>query len=147
MAPQRTLVLIKPPISTDPDNQRMIEILDWYTDAGLRIVRIKTIDLNCDLFDQLYGEHRKKPFFPVMQKAYLGGDFIALILEGEGAVEQVRAINGATDPRKAEGGTIRKAFGNSVARADGFITPENAVQGSNSLRSAKREIRILFPKH
>jgi nucleoside-diphosphate kinase len=87
-------------------------------------------------WQEFYAEHASKPFFDGLIEAMTSGISIALVLEGENAVATVRRLNGATKPSKAAPGTIRKLYGTAG--------PRNAVHGSDSAESARREIRFFF---
>jgi len=95
----------------------------------------RTID--AELADQHYAEHVEKAFYPPLRDFVTSGPLVAAVLEGDEAIEVVRAINGATDGRKAAPGTIRGDLSLS--------NRENLVHGSDSEESAAREIKIWFP--
>ena len=90
-----------------------------------------------ELADQLYAEHVERPFYPPLRLFVTSGPSVAMVVEGDEAIDVVRTINGATDGRKAAAGTIRGDFALS--------NRENLVHGSDSLESAKREIALWFP--
>ena len=90
-----------------------------------------------ELADQLYAEHVERPFYPPLRLFVTSGPSVAMVIEGDEAIDVVRTINGATDGRKAAPGTIRGDFALS--------NRENLVHGSDSLESAKREIALWFP--
>jgi nucleoside-diphosphate kinase len=90
-----------------------------------------------ELADQLYAEHVERPFYPPLRLFVTSGPSVAMIVEGDEAVDVVRTINGATDGRKAAPGTIRGDLALS--------NRENLVHGSDSLESAEREIALWFP--
>jgi nucleoside-diphosphate kinase len=90
-----------------------------------------------ELADQLYVEHVERPFYPPLRLFVTSGPSVAMIVEGDEAIDVVRTINGATDGRKAAPGTIRGDFALS--------NRENLVHGSDSLESAEREIALWFP--
>jgi len=130
---ERTLVLIKPD-ATRRDNV-WLDIIDMYRAAGLRIAQARLIPcMSEDMVRHHYHEHLDKPFFPEMLEYMMSGPVVALILEGEDAVQRVRRLNGAT--RNAEPGTIRARFSEG-----GFV---NSVHGSDSPDSAEREIQMFF---
>ncbi|MDU7885984.1 MAG: nucleoside-diphosphate kinase, partial [Clostridium perfringens] len=85
-----------------------------------------------------YEEHRDKQFFNSLIKYITRSPLVALILEGEDAIKKIRALNGATNPEKAEFGTIRRRFALSGT--------ENSVHSSDSIESAEKEIKLWFPK-
>jgi nucleoside-diphosphate kinase len=96
---------------------------------------LRTID--AELADQHYAEHVEKAFYPPLRDFVTSGPLVALVLEGDEAIEVIRALNGATDGRKAAPGTIRGDLSLS--------NRENLVHGSDSPESADREIKIWFP--
>jgi nucleoside-diphosphate kinase len=131
---ERTLVLIKP----DAVRRGLIgEILGRYERKGLTVVAMDQRRVAAELSDAHYAEHLEKGFYPSLRKFITGGPVIAMVLEGDSAVDVVRAINGATDGRKAEPGSIRGDLSLS--------TSENLVHGSDSTDSAAREIGLWFP--
>jgi nucleoside-diphosphate kinase len=130
----RTLVLNKP----DAVRRGLIgEILSRYERKGLAILAMDQRQVDPALSDAHYAEHIEKPFYPALREFITGGGVIALVLGGDSAVDVVRAINGATDGRKAAPGSIRGDLALS--------TSENLVHGSDSGQSAVREIALWFP--
>ena len=93
--------------------------------------------IDAELADRHYAEHVEKDFYPPLRAFVLSGPLVAMVLEGDEAVEVVRALNGATDGRTAAPGTIRGDLSLS--------NRENLVHGSDSSESAEREIAIWFP--
>ena len=133
-AGQRTLVLLKP----DTVRRGLVgAVLQRFEDRGLRIIRLEMRTIDGDTADKHYAEHVERDFYPPLRDFVTSGPLVAAILEGEEAVEVVRAINGATDGRKAAPGTIRGDLSLS--------NRENLVHGSDSWESAEREIGIWFP--
>jgi nucleoside-diphosphate kinase len=131
---QRTLVLLKP----DAVRRALVgDIIGRFEAKGLSIVAMELRTIDAGLADQHYAEHVAKDFYPPLRDFVTSGPLVAVVLEGDDAVEVVRAINGATDGRKAAPGTIRGDFSLS--------NRENLVHGSDSLESAAREIAIWFP--
>ncbi|WP_395694493.1 nucleoside-diphosphate kinase [Nocardioides sp.] len=131
---QRTLVLLKP----DAVRRGLVgQLLSRYEAKGLRIVAMEQRTADAATADRHYAEHVEKEFYPPLREFVTGGPLVALVLEGDAAVEVVRAINGATDGRKAAPGSIRGDFSLS--------NRENLVHGSDSEESAAREIAIWFP--
>ncbi|MFI7062785.1 nucleoside-diphosphate kinase [Kribbella sp. NPDC050124] len=131
---QRTLVLLKP----DTVRRGLVgEVLGRFEAKGLRIVAMDLRTIDGDLADQHYAEHVERDFYPPLRAFVTSGPLVALVLEGDEAVEVVRALNGATDGRKAAPGTIRGDLSLS--------NRENLVHGSDSEESAAREIKIWFP--
>ncbi|TDW75109.1 nucleoside-diphosphate kinase [Kribbella pratensis] len=131
---QRTLVLLKP----DTVRRGLIgEVLGRFEAKGLRIVAMELRTIDAELADQHYAEHVEKAFYPPLRDFVTSGPLVAMVLEGDEAIEVIRALNGATDGRKAAPGTIRGDFSLS--------NRENLVHGSDSEESASREIKIWFP--
>lgn len=131
---QRSLVLIKP----DAVRRGLAgAIINRFESKGLTIVTMELRQITSDIADELYAEHLERPFYPPLRLFITSGPSVAMIVEGDEAVDVVRTLNGATDARQAEPGTIRGDFGLS--------NRENLVHGSDSLESAKREIAIFFP--
>ena len=131
---QRTLVLLKP----DAVRRGLVgEVLGRFEAKGLSIVAMEHRTIDAAQADRHYAEHVDKAFYPPLRDFVTSGPLVALVLEGEEAVEVVRAANGATDGRAAAPGTIRGDLSLS--------NRENLVHGSDSPDSAVREIRIWFP--
>ncbi|MEP6815523.1 MAG: nucleoside-diphosphate kinase [Marmoricola sp.] len=131
---QRTVVLLKP----DAVRRGLVgELLGRFEAKGLTIVAMEHRTIDSAQADAHYAEHVEKDFYPTLRAFVTSGPLVALLLEGDEAVEVVRAINGATDGRKAAPGTIRGDLSLS--------NRENLVHGSDSPESATREIRIWFP--
>jgi nucleoside-diphosphate kinase len=131
---QRSFVLIKP----DAVRRGLAgAIISRFESKGLSIVAMELRQMTGELADQLYAEHVERPFYPPLRLFVTSGPSVAMIVEGDEAVDVVRTINGATDGRKAAPGTIRGYFALS--------NRENLVHGSDSLESAEREIALWFP--
>jgi len=131
---QRTLVLLKP----DTVRRGLVgDILSRFEAKGLTILALELRTIDAAKADEHYAEHVDKAFYPPLRDFVTSGPLLAAILEGDEAVEVVRAINGATDGRKAAPGTIRGDLSLS--------NRENLVHGSDSSESAEREIAIWFP--
>jgi nucleoside-diphosphate kinase len=131
---QRSFVLIKP----DAVRRGLAgAIISRFESKGLSIVAMELRQMTGELADQLYAEHVERPFYPPLRLFVTSGPSVAMIVEGDEAVDVVRTTNGATDGRKAAPGTIRGDFALS--------NRENLVHGSDSLESAEREIALWFP--
>ena len=134
-AVQRTFVLLKP----DAVRRGLVgTVLDRFERRGLTIAAMQLRTVDGELADRHYAEHVERDFYPPLRAFVTSGPVVALILEGDQAVEVVRGINGATDGRKAAPGTIRGDLSLS--------NRENLVHGSDSPESAEREIAIWFPE-
>ena len=111
-------------------------ILDMILKAGFRIVALKQLTLSQEKAGEFYAVHKERPFYGELVSFMSSGPIIAAILEKENAVADFRKLIGATDPAKAEEGTIRKKYAASVG--------ENAVHGSDSDENAKIEGDFFF---
>jgi nucleoside-diphosphate kinase len=135
MAIERTLSIIKPDAMK---KNVMGKILAMFEEKGLKIVAGKIMTLSYDDAALFYDIHKARPFFGELVDFMTSGPVFVSVLEGEGAVALNRQIMGATDPSKAEPGTIRAFFGGSIG--------ENAVHGSDELANAQKEIAQFFPE-
>jgi nucleoside-diphosphate kinase len=132
---ERTLVLIKP----DGVRRGLVgEILARFERKGLTIDAMERRTLDVAAADEHYAEHVSKAWYPPLRDFVTSGPLVALVLSGVEAIEVVRALNGATDGRKAAPGTIRGDFSLS--------NRENLVHASDSPESAAREIKHFFPE-
>ena len=135
---QRTLVIVKP----DGVKQGVAgEIIRRYKDAGLKVVAKKELTADDDLLSEHYSAHTGKPFFEPLKEFMMSGPVVALVLEGEDAVLHVRKITGATDPSKAEIGTVRADFGtDSQEQADKENRAiQNLVHASGNPEEAEKD--------
>ena len=131
----RTLILVKP----DAFARGLTgEIIARFERKGLRIVALKRMQLERELAERHYAEHRDKPFFGDLVDFITGGPLLAMVLEGYEAVKAARQVIGATNPLEAAPGSIRGAFALEVQT--------NLVHGSDSADSASREIGLFFPE-
>ncbi len=135
MADTQTLAIIKPDAVA---NELTGPILEKINNAGFRIAAIKLIKLDEIQARKFYAVHREMPFYDNLVKFMISGPVVVAILEKENAVEDFRKLIGATDPEKAEKGTIRKLYASSVER--------NAVHGSDSPENAKIECDFFFSR-
>jgi nucleoside-diphosphate kinase len=132
---ERTLILVKP----DGVKRTIIgEVISRIERKGLRIVALELRTIDTDAAHAHYAEHAEKPFFGELVEFITSGPLVAIVAEGDRAVEAFRALAGATDPVKALPGTIRGDFALQVS--------QNIVHGSDSPESAEREIKIFFPE-
>ncbi len=131
---ERTLILVKP----DGVRRGLVgEVLARVERKGLRIVALELRVLDRETAETHYAEHREKPFFTDLVDFITGGPLVAVVAQGERAIEAFRGLAGATDPVKAAPGTIRGDFALAVQN--------NIVHGSDSAASAEREIGLFFP--
>lgn len=133
MSVERTLSIIKP----DAVGKNIIgKIYSRFEDQGLQIVAAKMIQLSREQAEGFYGVHRERPFFRDLVDFMISGPVMVQVLEGENAIAKNREIMGATDPKKADPGTIRADFAETV--------DENAVHGSDAPETAAAEITFFF---
>lgn len=131
---ERTLVLIKP----DGVRRGLVgEVIARIEAKGLAVVALELRTLDRKSAETHYDEHRGKPFFEGLVEFITSAPLVALVAEGERAIEAFRGVAGATDPVKATPGTVRGDFALAVG--------ENIVHGSDSPDSAAREIGLFFP--
>ena len=131
---ERTLILAKP----DAYASRLAgEILARFERKGLSIVALEQRTLTKTTAKQHYAEHAERPFFGELVDFITSGPLVALVLDGTDAVKAARQLIGATNPLEAATGSIRGDFATSVG--------ENMVHGSDSDKSATREIKLFFP--
>ena len=134
MALERTLSIIKP----DAVKKNVIgKILARFEAAGLRIVAARMMHLSREQAEGFYAVHRQRPFFRDLVQFMTSGPVLIQVLEGENAIARNRELMGATDPKKAERGTIRADFADSI--------DANAVHGSDSPDTARMEVAYFFP--
>ncbi|PIQ10286.1 MAG: nucleoside-diphosphate kinase [Hydrogenophilales bacterium CG_4_9_14_3_um_filter_59_35] len=134
MAVERTLSIIKP----DAVAKNVIgKIYSRFETNGLKIVASRMIHLSRSEAEGFYAVHRERPFFKDLVEFMMSGPVMVQALEGENAVAKNRELMGATDPKKADKGTIRADFAESI--------DANAVHGSDSLENAGIEIAYFFP--
>lgn len=133
MAIERTFSIIKP----DAVAKNVIgPITAKFEAAGLRIVASKMVRLTEAQAQAFYAVHKERPFYAGLVKFMTEGPVIVQVLEGEGAIAKNREVMGATNPEKANAGTIRKEFAGDIER--------NAVHGSDAPETAKEEIAFFF---
>ena len=134
MAAERTLSIIKP----DAVAKNVIgEIYTRFEKAGLRIIAARMMQLSRAEAEGFYAVHKERPFFKDLVDFMTSGPVIVQVLEGDNAMQKNRDLMGATDPKKAEKGTIRADFAQSI--------DANAVHGSDSAENAAVEIAYFFP--
>ena len=133
MPTETTLVLLKP----DAVRRRLVaELIGRFERRGFRIRGLKQLVLERSVAEEHYAEHSERPFFGELVDFITSGPIVALALQGEQAIELVRGMMGATDPKKSAPGTIR----GDLAIALG----ENVIHGSDSPESAERELGLFF---
>ena len=133
MALERTLSIVKP----DGVQKNLIgEVYRRFEQAGLKIIGVRMLQLTQAQAEGFYAVHRERPFFKDLVRYMSSGPVVVQVLEGENAVARNRELMGATDPKKADKGTIRADFASSIE--------ENVVHGSDSVENAKAEIAYFF---
>jgi nucleoside-diphosphate kinase len=130
---ERTLSIIKPDAYAAGRIGATIELLEK---GGLRVRAARTLRLTPDQARGFYAVHAQRPFFESLVEFMTSGTVMVMILEGEDAIQRNRQIMGATDPAKADAGTIRALYGTNVQN--------NAVHGSDGPDTAREEIRFFF---
>ena len=133
MVTERTFSIIKP----DAVGRNLIgDIFHRFENAGLRIIAAKMLHLTREQAEGFYAEHKGKPFFDPLIKFMTSGPIMIQVLEGDDAIRRHREVIAATDPKKAQAGTIRADYATSV--------DQNAVHGSDCVASSDREIAYFF---
>ena len=131
---ERTLCIVKPDAV---EKSKAGAILAHLEKEGFRILAIRRTLLSRDVAEGFYAVHKARPFFGELVQFMTRSPVVIAVLEKEDAVAAYRKVMGATDPAKAEAGTIRKLYGSNVG--------ENATHGSDSAENAKSEIAYFFP--
>jgi nucleoside-diphosphate kinase len=130
---ERTLILVKP----DAFARNLTgEIIARFERKGLRLIAMQLMQLTRELAERHYAEHDGKPFFVELVEFITSGPLVAMVLEGESAINAARQLIGATDPLAASPGSIRGDYAIAVG--------QNMVHGSDSPESAAREVALFF---
>ena len=133
MGKERTFVMIKP----DAVQRGLVgEIISRLERKGIKLVAVKLVSVGRELAEKHYGVHRGKSFFEPTVKYITSSPVVAMVLEGNNAIEMVRSMMGKTDPQQAATGTIRGDYGQFIGR--------NIVHGSDSKETAEFEINLWF---
>lgn len=135
MAMEKTFSIIKP---NAMKKNAIGDIVSMFEANGLKIAAAKITVLSKSKCEEFYAEHKARPFFGELVSFMTSGPVMLMCLAGENAVAKNREIMGATDPKKANPGTVRAKFGDNMG--------ENAVHGSDSPTSAERELSLFFEK-
>ena len=133
MSIEQTLSIIKPDATSRNITGQVNSIIDK---SGLKIIGQKRIKLTKETAGKFYEVHKERPFFQDLVSFMVSGPVIVQVLQGENAVALYRKVMGATNPKEAEVGTIRKEFALSIEA--------NSVHGSDSIENAKKEISFFF---
>ena len=136
MAIERTFSILKPDATRRNITGKVLAVLE---EAGLRVVAQRRIRMTREQAEAFYGVHRERPFFAGLVEFMTSGPVVVQVLEGENAVALNRTVMGATDPKKAELGTVRALFAENIEA--------NTVHGSDSAENAATEIAFFFPAH
>tara|TARA_Y100000590_G_scaffold466238_1_gene640954 strand:- start:117 stop:521 length:405 start_codon:yes stop_codon:yes gene_type:complete len=132
---EQTLSIIKPDaVERNLDDKIKI----FFKNNNLNILKSKKVKISKEEAEEFYKVHQTKPFYNDLCNYLSSGAIIVMILEGENAISRNRELMGATDPTKAEEGTLRKMYGISIDK--------NSVHGSDSAENAKKEIKFFFDK-
>lgn len=130
---EKSLVLIKP----DAVKKNIIgNIIRIYESNGLKVINLKMEKITREFASEHYKEHKGKKFYGKLLEFITSGPLVAMILEGENAIEKIREVNGSTNPEEAKEGTIRYIYAEN--------NRENCVHASDSIDSANREIKLWF---
>ena len=130
---EKTLTIIKPDaVERNLDNK----IISFFLEKNLKISKKKKIKISKEEASEFYKVHQTKPFYDSLCEYLSSGPIVVMILEGENVISKNRQLMGATDPLKAEEGTLRKIYGISIDK--------NSVHGSDSIENAKTEIDFFF---
>ena len=130
---ERTFSIIKPDAVRDGHIGNIISVFEG---SGLKLAAAKLLRIGQEQADELYRQHKERPFFAELIEFISSGPIVALVLEGDKAIERNRELMGATNPAEAAPGTIRQLYAKSIGA--------NAVHGSDSPEAAAREIAIFF---
>ena len=130
---EQTLSIIKPDAM-----ERNLEdkIKNYFEKSNIKILKTKKVKISKGEASEFYKVHQTKPFYDDLCNYLSSGPIVVMILEGENVISKNRQLMGATDPKKAEEGTLRKMYGLSIDK--------NSVHGSDSIKNAKNEINFFF---
>jgi len=132
---ETTLAIVKP----DGFGKRLVgKIIQMYEDAGLDLVAMRRLELTREKAEGFYAVHKERPFFPELIEFMTSGPAVVMAWRGEGAIDKVREINGATNPADAAEGTIRALWGDNIQN--------NIVHGSDAPETAEFEVGYFFPE-
>ncbi|HXX35713.1 MAG TPA: nucleoside-diphosphate kinase [Thermodesulfobacteriota bacterium] len=130
---ERTLSIVKP----DGTQKHLIgEVIKRFENSGLKVIGLKMISMNKKEAEGFYAVHRGKPFFESLTTFMSSGPSVVMVLQGEGAISKTRELMGATDPKQAKEGTLRRQFATNIEK--------NVVHGSDAPETAAFEIKYFF---
>lgn len=128
------MIVLKP----DSVERNLIgEILSRFEKSNFKIVKLQKMNYTKEMAEEFYSAHKEKPFFGELTSYITSGPVVAAVLEGENVISKTREINGATDPKKAEKGSIRGDFGIDITK--------NTIHASDSQQSFEKEVKVVFP--
>ena len=130
---EQTLSIIKPD-AVERNLDEKIKV--FFQENNLKILKSKKVKISKEEACEFYKVHQTKPFYDELCSYLSSGPIVVMILEGENAITKNRELMGATDPKKADEGTLRKMYGISIDK--------NSVHGSDSIDNAKKEIKFFF---
>jgi len=133
MAIERTFAMIKPDAYKDGNMGRIIAMIE---ENGFKIIHARLMKFTQKSAEEFYYQHKGQPYFERLINFTISDKVMVMVLEKENAIQDLRKLMGDTDPSRAKDGTIRKIFGKGL--------PNNAIHGSDSKASAKREITYIF---
>jgi nucleoside-diphosphate kinase len=131
---EHTFAMIKPDAVAAKNSGKIISMIE---DNGFTILRMQKTQLTKEKAEQFYAVHKTRPFFGELVSFVTSGPVIIMALEKENAIKSWRDLMGATDPAKAEAGTVRKLYGTSIGT--------NATHGSDAPETAREELALFFP--
>jgi len=130
---ERTLSIVKP----DGVQKHLIgEVIKRFEDHGLKVIGLKMISMDKRGAEGFYAVHRGKPFFDSLTTFMSSGPAVVMVLEGEGAIAKTRELMGATDPKQAKEGTLRRQYATNIEK--------NIIHGSDATETAAFEIKYFF---
>jgi len=130
---ERTLSIVKP----DGTQKHLIgEVIKRFEKSGLKVIGLKMISMSKKEAEGFYTVHRGKPFFESLTAFMSSGPSVVMVLQGEGAISKTRELMGATDPKQAKEGTLRRQFATNIEK--------NVVHGSDAPETAAFEIKYFF---
>ena len=131
---EKTLAIIKPDAVGSNYSGKIIDLIET---NGFDIVRMEKLNLSKDRAEGFYAVHKERPFFGELVEFMTSGPVVVMVLQKDNAVKAWRDLMGATDPKEAEQGTVRKIYGKNIG--------ENATHGSDSTENAAIEVDYFFP--
>ncbi|MFB5645506.1 MAG: nucleoside-diphosphate kinase [Nitrosopumilaceae archaeon] len=112
-------------------------MLSRFEKSIFKIIKLQKMNYTKEMAEEFYSAHKEKPFFDELTSYITSGPVVAAVLEGENVIAKTREINGATDPKKAEKGSIRGDFGIDITN--------NTIHASDSQQSFEKEVKVVFP--